>query len=93
MAGGWIKLHRSIQDNELWLSEPFTKAQAWIDLLLLADSENNGKYKRGNVYRGKKWLAERWGWSMLVQINTRTRFRIYNTNNFRFEMGFLWLAR
>lgn len=63
MARGWIKLHRSIQDNELWLSEPFTKAQAWIDLLLLADSETNGKYKRGSVYRGKYWLANRWGWS------------------------------
>lgn len=34
---GWVKIYRSIQDNDLWLAEPFTWAQAWIDLLLNAN--------------------------------------------------------
>lgn len=63
MAKGWIRLHRSIQDNPLWLSEPFTKAQAWVDLLLLADHENVDNYKKGCVYKSVSFLAERWQWS------------------------------
>jgi len=63
MAKGWIKLHRSIMNNEMWLSEPFTKSQAWIDLLLLASGCGDGHYKRGSVYRGKDFLSKRWKWS------------------------------
>ena len=36
---GWIKLHRSITDNQLYFKEPFNKTLAWIDLLLLAKSQ------------------------------------------------------
>ena len=34
MSKGWIKLHRSMFDNDLWTAEPFTKGQAWIDLIV-----------------------------------------------------------
>ena len=34
---GYIALHRKIIDNEFYFSEKFTKTQAWIDLLLLAN--------------------------------------------------------
>jgi hypothetical protein len=38
MAEGFIKLHRSIKDCWLWKDdEPFSKRDAWIDLLLLAN--------------------------------------------------------
>jgi uncharacterized phage protein (TIGR02220 family) len=68
---GWIKLHRKIVDNPLWLSEPFTKAQAWVDLLLLANHKDGHIRKRGvlvTVERGQvgyseEALAERWKWS------------------------------
>ena len=63
MAKGWIKLHRQLLDNSMWLQKPFTKGQAWVDLILLADGYSEGKYKRGTVYRSQQWLAERWGWS------------------------------
>ena len=71
MQKGWISLHRSIQDNELWLSEPFTKAQAWVDLLLLSNHKPQTIFKRGiaiKLNRGEVgWseaaLADRWRWS------------------------------
>jgi len=69
--GGWIKLHRKIMDNPMYFSEPFTRTQAWIDLILLANHTNNFFYIRGNkvdVARGqvgysKEILSRRWGWS------------------------------
>ena len=68
---GWIKLHRKIMDNPLYLSEPFTRMQAWIDLLLLANHKEGFFYVRGNkviVKRGQigtssRTLAARWQWS------------------------------
>jgi len=68
---GWIKLYRQIQDNPLWTAEPFTRGQAWIDLLLLANHDDNYFYLRDhkiNVLRGQVgWsqlkLSVRWKWS------------------------------
>ena len=68
---GWIKLHRQIADNPLWKSEAFTRAQAWVDLILLANHKDSFFYKRGikiDVKRGQlgvseKGLADRWKWS------------------------------
>ena len=58
-------------DNPLYLSEPFTRMQAWIDLLLLANHKEGFFYVRGNkvvVGRGQvgtssRTLASRWQWS------------------------------
>ena len=69
--GGWIKLHRVIMEHPDWLSEPFTRAQAWIDLLLLANHKTGHIRKRGitiTVERGQVGysedaLASRWRWS------------------------------
>ena len=68
---GWVKLHRDITDHWLWEDEPFTKAQAWIDLILLANHKDGRFYhrgkivegQRGGVYRSISWLAKRWKWS------------------------------
>ena len=68
---GWIKLHRKIMDGAYWLSEPFTRAQAWIDLLLLANHTPGHIRKRGiliEVQRGQVGFSEeslvaRWKWS------------------------------
>ena len=69
-AGGWIKLHRQLQDHELWTDERFSRGQAWIDLLMLANFEPNTirirgiaiPLERGQLAWSKDRLAERWGW-------------------------------
>lgn len=68
---GWIKLHRSIISNELWEAEPFTYAQAWIDILLNANYQPKNIIIRGislTIDRGQLgWsevtMGERWKWS------------------------------
>lgn len=73
MSQGYIKLHRSIRDNFLWKSEPFTKAQAWVDLLLSANHADGGFFirgiwvgvKRGQVARSELTLAKDWKWSRM----------------------------
>lgn len=71
MAEGWIKLHRSIQEHWLWKDDAFDKRSAWIDLLLMANHEEqkryyNGRlvtYQRGQIFRSTYSLANRWKWS------------------------------
>lgn len=68
---GWIKLDRKLLDHPLWKDKPFSKGQAWIDILFLA--EWKARYvmvggKRREAKAGQCWttlsaLAERWGWS------------------------------
>jgi hypothetical protein len=73
---GWIKLYRKLTENPLWLCEPFTRGQAWVDLILMANHKPDFFYKRGvkiNVERGQVGISEvglsdRWKWS-------RTRVR------------------
>ena len=64
-------MHRQITEHWLWEEKPFSKGQAWIDLILLANHKDE-KFpykeqvitcKRGNVYRSISYLADRWGWS------------------------------
>jgi DNA-binding transcriptional MocR family regulator len=70
-AEGYIKLHRQITDNELWNSEKFTKAQAWIDLLLLATYKVRTVFirgieihlKPGELCYSQLTLAKRWKWN------------------------------
>jgi len=68
---GWISLHRKICENDLWFLEPFTKAQAWIDLVLNANHKEGVINIRGNIITIKRgqigWseitMTERWQWS------------------------------
>jgi hypothetical protein len=68
---GWIKLHRAINDNPLWLSEPFNRAQAWVDLILNANFVPGEMCVRGNIVKINRgeigWseltMAGRWKWS------------------------------
>ncbi|MEF9952938.1 MAG: DnaD domain protein [Clostridium sp.] len=73
MAGegkGWISLYRSIQDHWLWQEKPFDKARAWLDLLLLANHQDNKfllgnelvEVKKGSFITSQAKLMERWGW-------------------------------
>jgi len=55
----------------VWQDKPFSKGQAWIDILLMVNYERGKAYFRDAVYdveRGQKItselkLADRWGWS------------------------------
>lgn len=68
---GWIKLYRKITENPLYFSEAFTRLQAWIDLLIIANHDENYIYirgnkvviKRGQIAKTQDTLAERWKWS------------------------------
>ena len=69
---GYIKLFRSIQENDLWnKNEPFDRRSAWIDLMLMANHEdktilfNKGtlKIERGQFHTSIYKLADRWHWS------------------------------
>lgn len=68
---GWIKVWRKIMDNPMWTEEPFTKGQAFIDLLLLAQGTDNEveiggkvvKFEAGTVYVSVLELSNRWKWS------------------------------
>lgn len=67
---GYVSLYRSIWNHWLWEEKPFSKGQAWIDLLLLANYKDEKfgykdqviEGKRGTVYRSITFLADRWGW-------------------------------
>lgn len=72
MSKGWICVHRSIQDNDIWDDdEPFDRRSAWIDLLLLANHKDkniifNGHpltVKRGTFITSVRKLSEKWKWS------------------------------
>ena len=68
---GWISLNRKIQNNWLWEDKPFSKGQAWIDILLLINHKDNKvlfreeliEVKRGERITSQVKLAKRWGWS------------------------------
>lgn len=68
---GWISVHRSIQEHYLWDDKPFSKGQAWIDLLLLANHSEAKvllgndfvKVERGSFITSELKLMDRWGWS------------------------------
>lgn len=68
---GWISLHRQVMENEFYFSEKFTKSQAWIDLLLLANHKPSTvfirgieiKMKSGDLCYSQLSLAKRWKWN------------------------------
>lgn len=68
---GWIKLSRNIKNNFLWEDKPFSRGQAWIDLLMTVNHKENKIMFNGSlvdVERGEKItsirnLCDSWGWS------------------------------
>ena len=68
---GYIYLDRKIRDHWIWDLEPYSKGQAWVDLILSANHKDNkfpfnGKpmlVKRGSFVTSIRKLASKWGWS------------------------------
>ena len=75
---GFIALYRDVLDHWLWDDKPFSRGQAWIDLLLTVNHTDkkimfNGELttiKRGQTITSIRQLCDRWGWSN----NKVTRF-------------------
>jgi len=70
MHQGYIKLWRRLQDNDLWKKEKFTRGQAWIDLIMLANHKDGHirkrgriELKRGDIGWSERELSKRWRWS------------------------------
>lgn len=86
MLVGWIKVWRKLASDSLWLEERFTKGQAWVDLLLLAQGLDkteyyDGQYKNftaGIVYKSISWLARRWGWNRKTAAHFLTQLETAN---------------
>ena len=85
---GYIKIYRALQENVLWKDKPFSKGQAWVDILLSANHADNQillgnkptLIKRGQFHTSELQLAEKWGWS-------RRKVRAYLLLLERLEMG------
>ncbi|WP_052478927.1 hypothetical protein [Vibrio jasicida] len=68
---GWISLHRKLLEHWLWQDKPFSKGQAWLDLLLnTAHKETTSMYRnsvlhlaQGELVISHRKLAESWGWN------------------------------
>lgn len=69
---GWVKIDRSIYDDDLWQSdEPFDKRAAWFDLIMMVNHEDKTivvgmktlTVKRGQKFTSVRKLAKRWHWS------------------------------
>ena len=68
---GTVVVDRQTADDDLWLCEPFSRGQAWLDLSLVANDEPRTvmvrgvavRLEKGQVGRSVVNLAERWQWS------------------------------
>jgi len=71
MSGNWVKINRSLLNSDLWKQESFTRGQAWVDLILLANYAEGFIRARGIkiiILRGQVGvsqveLSKRWKWS------------------------------
>ena len=69
---GYVKIKREFIQTSLWLAERFSRGQAFLDLIMLANHGDSFVYKRGIKIRLKRgqigWsirsLATRWKWSI-----------------------------
>ena len=68
---GYIILNRATRDDLLWTDKPFSRGQAWIDMLMMANHKDNTviingielKLKAGEFITSQLRLFENWGWS------------------------------
>ena len=87
MNDGWISIYRKIQEDPMYFAEPFTRMQAFLDLVLIANHERTTFFKRGikitvergQTVRSEDELALRWKWSrgkvrrFLVELENDTK--------------------
>ncbi|MFL0167701.1 hypothetical protein [Candidatus Clostridium helianthi] len=91
---GWQKIYRDIQDHWLWEDKPFSRGQAWIDLILTVNHEDNKtlidgellEVKRGSKITSLRKLADQWGWSTtkvkkFLEMLERDKMITYKSDN------------
>lgn len=97
---GWIKIHRDILYHEIWSDKPFSKGQAWIDLILMANHSDNKcmvgnrmeDVKRGSFITSELNLSERWGWGrkkvhLFLKLLESEEMIVLNPNNKRTDIS------
>ena len=65
---GYVSLQRSIMNSDIYplqKKRPFTRSEAWIDMILLAEYEDNGVLKRGQFNHSNRYLGKRWKWDKM----------------------------
>ncbi|MDD3186730.1 MAG: hypothetical protein PHT76_15730 [Anaerostipes sp.] len=83
---GWIKLHRGITDHWLWADKPFSRGQAFMDLVLMANHKDKMvslgsqlvEVSRGSFITSELKLSDRWGWS---KTKTRSFLKMLQTDH------------
>lgn len=94
MDNSWFSITRKLLKSDLWLSEPFNKGQAWVDLVGNAFYAPGSiwvrgievKLERGQLGISEEKLSERWQWSRskvrryLKLLNTRQQIEQQNSN-------------
>lgn len=71
IKNGAVTFAKALMDHEVWHLDPFSRGQAWADLILAANDSNRTFMAGGRpveVFRGQtgyslKSLARRWRWS------------------------------
>jgi hypothetical protein len=58
----FFTIDRKLLEDELWTSEPFTKGQAWVDLIGRASYKDTEELQRGELLFTERELADRWRW-------------------------------
>ncbi len=67
---GYIKLFRDLRENPIWQEKPFSKGQAWIDMIMRCNhvcKQMGPQYQsiwvlRGQFLLSNVKLADAWGW-------------------------------
>ena len=68
---GYIKVYRDVRDHWVWKDKPFSRGQAWIDLIISVNHQDKTilfdghpiTIKRGEYLTSMQILADKWGWS------------------------------
>ena len=95
MHRGYVKLWRRLKDADFWASEKFSRPQAWVDLVMLANFKDTffrvrGQrvdVKRGQLAYSEVTLSERWKWSrgkirrFLKELESETEQKIEQQKN------------
>lgn len=71
MSEGYFTLERDLLEHSIWMGEPFTKGQAWVDLIGRANFKKRERFYggrcitigRGQLITSTRSLALRWQWS------------------------------
>lgn len=56
----WINLHTDIANSHLWKDKPFSKGQAWIDLIIRSTFN---KAEENAISISEREMSDLWGWS------------------------------